>query len=582
MPVTDEPRSPGWAVTLALTIVFTAGAGIVQQFPWVTDRSDARAAARDTMPVAAEPSTQTATPGAAPDAESIRANERAARLQEAAIRAAEADARVREEIRRAYEADLRDQERHVRAYARMMRAFQNWFELSEPPEPPQPPEPTRASATAGASGTAGAARTTAAAGTTRAAGPSGSSVSVLRALHDAPGATRAPGTARAAGAARAAGTTGAAGATRAACTTGAACTAGRGWLLHVGQRRTTHELERRQVTPRRDAPRVHHVHRGSVRRCHPVRRRLAEDSRSRRARATHRGGPRARKDASPASTYVGGLSRPWGPEAQQLLASKIVLLVRQFGFGAEERVKTILEKKGVNGVMEEIGLLTGDYARRLYFVALIDHGEARRANGRADPAAGRRPHVVRLRSPPGAGARRGARRASRSRRPRAYVAATRPDEIELRQASRADASHRAQHAERERAAKRPERPSPRIQSDYDRRLVLTAYLNRYGVEGLREPFGEAVQSIKSNYDRRQVLTQVARNGKVPPDVQRVAFDLVGSMSSDYDRAEILLAFVNAGAIDPATRPAFVSAAESIRSSHDQNRVLAALVKSERR
>jgi hypothetical protein len=112
--------------------------------------------------------------------------------------------------------------------------------------------------------------------------------------------------------------------------------------------------------------------------------------------------------------------------------------------------------------------------------------------------------------------------------------------------------------------------------------VLTAYLNRYGAEGLREPFGQAVQSIKSNYDRRQVLTQVARNGKVPPEVQRVAFDLVGSMSSDYDRAEILLAFINAGAVDSATRPAFVSAAESIRSSHDQNRVLARLVKSERR
>ena len=69
--------------------------------------------------------------------------------------------------------------------------------------------------------------------------------------------------------------------------------------------------------------------------------------------------------------YVGGLTRPWGPEAQQLLASKIVLLVRQFGSRRGAR-QTILEKKGVNGVMEEIGLLTGDYARRLYSVALID------------------------------------------------------------------------------------------------------------------------------------------------------------------------------------------------------------------
>src|SRR5262249_6671834 len=33
MPVTDEPRSASWAATLALTVIFTAGAGAVQQLP---------------------------------------------------------------------------------------------------------------------------------------------------------------------------------------------------------------------------------------------------------------------------------------------------------------------------------------------------------------------------------------------------------------------------------------------------------------------------------------------------------------------------------------------------------------------
>ena len=48
------------------------------------------------------------------------------------------------------------------------------------------------------------------------------------------------------------------------------------------------------------------------------------------------------------------------------------MLVRRSGLGAEARVKSIFEKKGVNGVLEEIDLLGGDYARRLYFVALVD------------------------------------------------------------------------------------------------------------------------------------------------------------------------------------------------------------------
>jgi hypothetical protein len=87
-----------------------------------------------------------------------------------------------------------------------------------------------------------------------------------------------------------------------------------------------------------------------------------------------------------------------------------------------------------------------------------------------------------------------------------------------------------------------------IQSDYDRRQVLTAYLKRFGVEpSLRDEFFAAVRAIRS----------------------------------DYDTAEVLLAAVGPG-IDSSTRPAFVVAAERIKSTHDQNRVLAALVKAERR
>jgi hypothetical protein len=279
--------------------------------------------------------------------------------------------------------------------------------------------------------------------------------------------------------------------------------------------------------------------------------------------------------------YVAGLSRPWGPEAQQLLASKIAVLVRQFGIGAEERVKSILEKKGVNGVMEEIGLLTGDYVRRLYFVALVDSakldarsvapvlqqvGEQMRSDYDRRQVLERVATRVTLEEPATS----------------AYVEAL--SRMRSSYDKRVVLTHLIEHATLSTNAQRSALAAvPGIRSDYDRRMVLTAYLNRYGIDGaLREPFGDAVRSIQSNYDRRQVLTGVARKGSVPPEVQRVAFDLVASMSSDYDRAEVLLAFLNAGAIDAGSRQAFVTAAERIRSSHDQNRVLAALVKSEGR
>ncbi len=65
--------------------------------------------------------------------------------------------------------------------------------------------------------------------------------------------------------------------------------------------------------------------------------------------------------------------RPWGAEAQRRLAEILPPLVRNSGAFAESRVKSILAKKGVAGVLDEIGLVTSDYARRVYYVALLDN-----------------------------------------------------------------------------------------------------------------------------------------------------------------------------------------------------------------
>ena len=71
--------------------------------------------------------------------------------------------------------------------------------------------------------------------------------------------------------------------------------------------------------------------------------------------------------------YVSGVSSGWDDEARKALAEIVPGLVRRSGLGAEARVKSIAAKKGVPGVLEEIALLEGDYARRLYYVALIDN-----------------------------------------------------------------------------------------------------------------------------------------------------------------------------------------------------------------
>ena len=192
-------------------------------------------------------------------------------------------------------------------------------------------------------------------------------------------------------------------------------------------------------------------------------------------------------------------------------------------------MKSIFEKKGVNGVLEEIDLLGGDYARRLYFVAL-DRRRALRLERRPAGAGARSAQrmTLRLRSPPGAAST--SRRASRSisAGAAAYVQAmaTMKSDYDQRQAldgADASATAPASTATRWSPARRPhesrattsawcsiersaaaslsvdveaERARRRrgMQSDYDRGQVLTAYVQRYGVEpAVREPFFAAVQ-----------------------------------------------------------------------------------------
>jgi hypothetical protein len=311
--------------------------------------------------------------------------------------------------------------------------------------------------------------------------------------------------------------------------------------------------------------------------------------------------------------YVGGISRPWNDDARTFLATQLPLLVRRSGLGAEARVKSIFDKKGASGVLDEIDLLGGDYARRLYLVALIDL--ARFDSNGVQPVLSRVERNMKSDYDRRQVLERVASHVTLDQRgAAAYVQsiASMKSDYDQRQALSAllktngsvvdgDAmvaavGHmKSSYDKRMVLAEAIERPlsvdakksvlvaTIDMQSDYDRGQVLTAFIRRFGVEpAVRQPFFAAVRIIKSDYERRRVLTDMAKNGSVSPDIQQAAFDVVSMMSSDYDRAETLLVFVNAQGVDAANRPAFVAAAERIGSSHDQNRVLAALVRAERR
>jgi hypothetical protein len=276
--------------------------------------------------------------------------------------------------------------------------------------------------------------------------------------------------------------------------------------------------------------------------------------------------------------FVAGLKRPWDEEAKRFLATQLPIMVRRSGMGAASRVRSIFEKKGAGGVFDEIDRLGGDYARRLYLVALVDiaHFDSasvqsllQRAGQSINSDYDRRQVLEHVASGVPLD-RQGAA---------AYVQAmaTMKSDYDQREALAALAKHDGAAVDGDTLV-----PAlAHMKSSYDKRIVLAQILARDGLstDGKRVVLA-AVAGLQSEYDRRQVLTGYITRFGVEPALREPFFAAVRSIRSDYDCAEVLLAA--APGVDAGSRPAFVSAAERIRSSYDQNRVLAALVKAERR
>jgi hypothetical protein len=271
--------------------------------------------------------------------------------------------------------------------------------------------------------------------------------------------------------------------------------------------------------------------------------------------------------------FVGGTSRGWADEGQRFLATQLPRLVRHSGLGADARVKSIFGKKGVGGVLEEIDLLGSDYARRLYFVSLLDTARLdsagvvpvfQRVSQKMTSDYDRRQVLEHVAS----------RVKLDQRGASAYVQAmaAMKSDYDQRQALNAltnsgagldgDAAFQA---------------VSHMRSSYDKRVVLTEIIQRGGLSAdTRRALLKSVGDMQSDYDRRQVLTSYIQRLAVDAPVRDAFFGAVDAMRSDYDRAEILLAFVGGRTVDAASRAAFVASSGRLRSSYDRNRVLAVL------
>jgi beta-lactamase regulating signal transducer with metallopeptidase domain len=312
--------------------------------------------------------------------------------------------------------------------------------------------------------------------------------------------------------------------------------------------------------------------------------------------------------------FVAGASRPWTDDARRELATDISQLVRRSGLGAEARTKTILARKGVAGVLDEIDQMQSDFARRVYFQALVKQARLdaatvlpvlRKVNERMTSDFDRRQVLSAIAQTVPLDARAGA----------AYMQAVEAmkSDFDRRQVLSAVLAAKPLPAG---VADLAMRATATMHSDFDRRQVFHAALVSGASVERVDALLPALASMHSSFDKREILMEVIRTGSLGAAAQQgvlqaaggitsdfdkrtvltaftktygidratrdAYFAAVKTMQSDFDRAESLLLLVRSSAVDAAMRPAFVEAAQSLRSTHDQDRVLAALVRSEKR
>jgi beta-lactamase regulating signal transducer with metallopeptidase domain len=273
--------------------------------------------------------------------------------------------------------------------------------------------------------------------------------------------------------------------------------------------------------------------------------------------------------------FVDNAERPYDADAKAWLAATLTELLRRTGYAGEARSRWILETRGQDALLQEIAQVSGDYAKRIYYQALV-------AGGRLDPAG-----VARVVSQAGSEISSDYDLAELL----VLVAAKYPLTEPARTAFVTAADHIQSDYDRHRVlavvlagkdlpdglATAVLGAAGHIEADYDLAEVLIVLIQKHPItEAMSAAFFQAVNGIESDYDRRRVLATLLAQHETPPGLVAAALTSAGHITSDYDRAELLVQVAEGPGVDDASRTPFFAAADGIGSDYDHARVLTAL------
>lgn len=273
---------------------------------------------------------------------------------------------------------------------------------------------------------------------------------------------------------------------------------------------------------------------------------------------------------------IDGDVKPFDDEAKAWLKETLTFLLRRTGYMAEERARWILDTRGIQGLVDELGELSGDYTRRVYYQAAVESGKLDAAGyERLVTMAGQSIDsdyelaefliVVAQHQP------------LTERMQQGFVAASKSIDSDYER-------HRVLKAALSRPGLTPAMESAMldaatdISSDYELATLLIELNEARPIdEAVRPAFFKAANTLESDYEHRRVLDAVVKRQGTPPAMLADVLASAKTIDSDYELAELLSEIGGSYVLDDALRPAFFAAANTLSSDYEHGRTLLSVI-----
>jgi hypothetical protein len=272
--------------------------------------------------------------------------------------------------------------------------------------------------------------------------------------------------------------------------------------------------------------------------------------------------------------FDGRTEKPFVPDGKAWLSQVLPKVIRQTGFGAERRVSRIYKAKGVAGVLAEINLIEGSWAKRVYFSELLKNRLDSATVAQVLEQAGRQiDSDFELASLLKSSTALLADDATR----RAYFNAARSIESDFEMRGALSAA----------LQKGPVSPdimvgildaSTSIDSDFEEASLLDQVAKVQPLDARTRPaFLKALATVTSDFERRRVVSAVVKADPTPETLAAM-LDPSVSIGSDFEQASFLVEVAKLQPVDSSLRAPFFAAVSTVDSSFERGRVLQAVAK----